>query len=121
MMALRGEPISSSPRRVACWICWSTMRCTLGKSPRWCSTKRMRLLDLGFATRAEPRSRPAARRRQNLLFSATFPMEVQTLAHELLHEPALIEVEPLNQELPDIEQRAIKVDQAKRTPCWSAC
>ncbi|CAG1017384.1 ATP-dependent RNA helicase RhlE [Burkholderiaceae bacterium] len=56
-------------------------------------------------------------RRQNLLFSATFPPALQALASRLLHEPVRIDVpqEPAAAR-PVVEQHAVEVDAAKRTP-----
>jgi superfamily II DNA/RNA helicase len=56
---------------------------------------------------------PAAR--QTLLFSATFPDEVQRLAAALLREPVRLSVEHDEQTAPHIQQRAIRVDTAQRT------
>ena len=75
-----------------------------------------RLMDLGFAAELNRILALLPKHRQKLLFSATFPTEVQDLAHGLLHDPELIEVAPVPQELPDIQQRAIEVDEAKRAP-----
>jgi ATP-dependent RNA helicase RhlE len=53
-----------------------------------------RMLDMGFLPdiRRVLRALPAARR-QTLLFSATLPPAITALARELLHEPAMINVE----------------------------
>ena len=51
-----------------------------------------RLLDLGFAEELARVLALLPARRQNLLFSATFPPAVQALATQLLHEPLRIEV-----------------------------
>jgi len=81
-----------------------------------------RLLSLGFADELTRLLELLPARRQNLLFSATFPLAVQTLAARLLHEPARISVEESTppagapEELGAIEQRAIAVDTDKRTP-----
>jgi ATP-dependent RNA helicase RhlE len=74
-----------------------------------------RLFDLGFAEELARILALLPPQRQNLFFSATFPPAVQTLAHTLLHEPVRIEVLPEPQTEPDIEQRAIAVDAARRT------
>jgi ATP-dependent RNA helicase RhlE len=74
-----------------------------------------RLLDLGFAEELERILTLLPRRRQNLFFSATFPPAVQSLAHTLLQDPLRIEVLPAPQDQPDILQRAIAVDAARRT------
>jgi ATP-dependent RNA helicase RhlE len=77
-----------------------------------------RLLDAGFGDelRRVIALLPRGRQRQTLLFSATFPPEVQALAQALLQDPVRIElvVEPAR--APAISQRALQVDTAQRTP-----
>jgi len=75
-----------------------------------------RLLDAGFADELSRLFAKLPRRRQNLLFSATFPAGVQELAHKLLHEPVRVTAEATPAEAPDIEQHAVEVDAARRTP-----
>jgi len=75
-----------------------------------------RLLDLGFADELKRIIERLPENRQNLLFSATFPMAVETLVREWLREPARIEVDSEPEQAPDIAQRAIRVDTDKRTP-----
>ena len=75
-----------------------------------------RLLDKGFE---EELSRVLAllpKRRQHLLCSATFAPSVQALAEQLLHEPVRIDLRADAVSVPDIQQRAIQVDAAQRTP-----
>ena len=73
-----------------------------------------RLLDLGFAEELARIRSLLPRQRQNLFFSATFPPAVQALAHTLLQDPLRIDVLPESGP-PDIVQRAIAVDVARRT------
>ena len=76
-----------------------------------------RMLSLGFADELA-RLLALLERPQNLLFSATFPPAVRTLAENLLHEPLRIEVDagvPLASTQALIVQRAIEVDAPKRT------
>ena len=76
-----------------------------------------RMLSLGFADELA-RLLALLERPQNLLFSATFPPAVRTLAENLLHEPLRIEVAagaPLASTQALIVQRAIEVDAPKRT------
>jgi len=75
-----------------------------------------RMLDLGFADEVARLLTLLPERRQNLLFSATFPPLVESMALNLLHEPTRIEVDTDPIEAPAIEQRAIRVDPDKRTP-----
>ena len=74
-----------------------------------------RLFDLGFADELNRVLALLPARRQNLLFSATFPPEVQALATALLHEPVRIEVASAPDTKPNITQRAIEVDPPRRT------
>jgi ATP-dependent RNA helicase RhlE len=75
-----------------------------------------RMLDLGFADELSRILPLLPKRRQNLLFSATFPPAVESMAMKFLHKPTRIEITPDPTDTPDIEQRAIRVDTAKRTP-----
>lgn len=52
-------------------------------------------------------------RRQNLLFSATFPDEVKVLAGQLLEAPELIQTGPPNSTRPAIEQSVYRVDRKR--------
>jgi ATP-dependent RNA helicase RhlE len=82
-----------------------------------------RMLDLGFAHELSGILKLLPERRQNLLFSATFPASVESMAMNLLHEPVRIAIHTETSDdkddladAPAIEQRAIRVDTAKRTP-----
>ncbi|CAN7674337.1 DEAD/DEAH box helicase [Variovorax sp. LjRoot84] len=74
-----------------------------------------RLLDLGFADELGRILALLPAQRQNLLFSATFPAAVRSLAEGLLREPARVEVQAEPAEAPAILQRAIEVDAGRRT------
>ena len=74
-----------------------------------------RLLALGFADELARIVSRLPTRRQTLLFSATFPTEVETLVKNLLREPVRVEVAAAPDTTPDIEQRAIEVDAPRRT------
>ena len=73
------------------------------------------LFSLGFTVELNRILALLPPRRQNLLFSATFPAAVQSLAGSLLHEPVRIDVPPEPTTKPDILQRAIEVDPPRRT------
>ncbi|MCA6215773.1 DEAD/DEAH box helicase [Ideonella sp. B7] len=88
-----------------------------------------RLLDSGFADELAGVLRALPARRQNLLFSATFPAEVDALAHQLLRDPLRVDVAPAPGASADTEgpqgaeaaaplltERAIEVDSTRRTP-----
>ena len=74
-----------------------------------------RLLDLGFAEELDRVLKQLPLKRQNLLFSATFPAGVQGLADALLREPVQIRIEAEVQAPLTIAQQAIAVDADKRT------
>lgn len=74
-----------------------------------------RLLDLGFADELEKILSLLPLRRQNLLFSATFPPAVHALAENLLRDPLRVDVPSTPETTPDILQRAIHVDAPRRT------
>ena len=74
-----------------------------------------RLLDEGFADELTRVLALLPDRRQNLLFSATFPPAVQSLAELLLRQPVRIDVATTAETSPDIQQRSIAVDPERRT------
>lgn len=75
-----------------------------------------RLLDLGFQDELDRILALLPPRRQNLCFSATFPPAVRALLAQLLHEPLRLGLAQEPESRPDIAQRAIEVDAARRTP-----
>ncbi|HZY17810.1 MAG TPA: DEAD/DEAH box helicase [Ramlibacter sp.] len=74
-----------------------------------------RLLDLGFAAERERVLAALPAQRQNLLFSATFPPDVQALADALLHDAVRVAAASQAEALPQIDQRTIAVDASRRT------
>jgi superfamily II DNA/RNA helicase len=76
-----------------------------------------RMLDEGFADELSRLVALLPAKRQNLFFSATFPPAVQGLADSMLRDPVRVEV-PAEAvaDQPAIEQRAVQVDTAQRTP-----
>jgi ATP-dependent RNA helicase RhlE len=78
-----------------------------------------RMLDMGFIPDIKRILAVLPARRQNLLFSATFPEEVRRLSKELLHAPITVEVAPRNAPaelvthqvhlVPDTRKRALLV------------
>ena len=75
-----------------------------------------RLLDGGFADELARVLALLPARRQNLLFSATFPPAVEALAQRLLHDPVRVDVGQEAAAVATIAERAIVVDAARRTP-----
>lgn len=75
-----------------------------------------RMLDLGFADELLQILTMLPDERQNLLFSATFPRKMESIARDFLCDSKRIEIESESEEVSNIQQRAIRVDTAKRTP-----
>jgi ATP-dependent RNA helicase RhlE len=74
-----------------------------------------KLLDMGFADELARIVALLPVRRQNLFFSATFPPSVQALADKLLRDPVRVATLDAAEHTPDIAQRAIEVDEPRRT------
>ncbi len=74
-----------------------------------------RLFSLGFADELARVIALLPARRQNLLFSATFPPAVWKLAENLLLNPTRIQMPAAPTDTPDIQQRAFEVDAPLRT------
>jgi ATP-dependent RNA helicase RhlE len=77
-----------------------------------------RMLDMGFipAIRRVLALLPA--KRQNLLFSATFPDEIRKLAASFMHDPVTVEVAPRNRPVELISQVAYPWAGNKSASCW---
>ena len=76
-----------------------------------------RLLDLGFADEVGRVLALLPAQRQTLLFSATLPDTVSALAASALRDPLVVQAAAAGGgDAPDITQRAIVVDSARRTP-----
>ena len=115
MMALRGgaDVVVATPGRLLDLVAQNALR--LGEVEILVLDEADRLLSLGFAEELA-RILALLDRRQNLLFSATFPPGVQALAEELLDDPVRIAIdarESLGE--PRILERAIEVDAPRRT------
>lgn len=65
-----------------------------------------RMLDMGFIADIRRVIRLLPKKRQNLLFSATYSEDMRRLAQTLLHDPAEIEVARRNAAVESVEQRA---------------
>ncbi len=73
-----------------------------------------RMLDMGFIRDIKKILALLPKRRQNLLFSATFSDEIKLLADGLLNNPALIEVARRNATAELIEQKVYPVDRERK-------
>lgn len=74
-----------------------------------------RMLDLRFMEDITKILNLLPRRRQNLLFSATFPEAIRTLAEKLLQSPILIDVDPKNTPAKNVKQWLCEVDKSRKT------
>ena len=74
-----------------------------------------RMLDMGFIHDIKRVIALLPRRRQNLLFSATFPDSIRTLANQLLNRPRLIEVARRNSPAEKVNQIVYRVDKDRKT------
>ncbi|MDB6157530.1 MAG: rhlE 3 [Gammaproteobacteria bacterium] len=115
MMALRGgaDIVVATPGRLLDLADKNALR--LADATTLVLDEADRLLDLGFAVELTSIIERLPQRRQNLLFSATFPPAVRVLAERLLHDPIRIDVPTTTATQPDILQRSIHVDTARRT------
>ncbi|MBK7791078.1 MAG: DEAD/DEAH box helicase [Betaproteobacteria bacterium] len=73
-----------------------------------------RMLDMGFIRDIKRILALLPKKRQNLLFSATFSDEIKDLADNLLNAPAMIEVTPRNSTVEIIAQRVHPVDRDRK-------
>ncbi|UJW82950.1 DEAD/DEAH box helicase [Hydrogenophaga sp. SL48] len=116
LMALRGgaDVVVATPGRLLDLVEHNALK--LGAVELLVLDEADRLLDLGFADELARVLALLPAKRQNLFFSATFPPAVETLARELLHEPLRVDVpSPTQDEAPVVLQRAIAVDDKRRT------
>ncbi|MDF3934983.1 DEAD/DEAH box helicase [Pseudomonas citronellolis] len=73
-----------------------------------------RMLDLGFARELDEVFAALPKRRQTLLFSATFSEAIRKLAGGLLRDPLSIEVAPRNTAAKTVKQQLITVDKKRK-------
>jgi len=116
MMRLRGgaDIVVATPGRLLDLVQHNALR--LSQVSTLVLDEADRLLDAGFGDELSRVLALLPERRQQLLFSATFPPAVQALADDLLVDPVRIDVPASATEAPDITQRAIEVDAPLRTP-----
>jgi len=115
MMALRGgaDIVVATPGRLLDLVDHNALR--LADVTTLVLDEADRLLDLGFSDELARIIERLPRRRQNLLFSATFPPAVHSLLESLLQKPIRIDMPSTTETQPAILQRAIHVDLARRT------
>jgi len=74
-----------------------------------------RMLDLGFARELDGIMKLLPKKRQTLLFSATFSDQIRALSNQMLRDPVRIEATPRNTTVAAVKQWIITVDK-KRKP-----
>ncbi len=73
-----------------------------------------RMLDMGFLRDIKKIIALLPNRRQNLMFSATYSKDIKALSTTFLNNPAQVSVTPQNTTVEIIEQKAYRVDKAKK-------
>ena len=73
-----------------------------------------RMLDMGFINDIRKVIKLMPKKRQNLLFSATFSKDIRNMTKELLINPLTIEISPENTTANTVEQSAFRCDQESK-------
>lgn len=73
-----------------------------------------RMLDMGFLRDIKKILALLPKKRQNLLFSATFSKEIKKLAGEFLHNPVSVEATPENTTVEKINQKVYRADKGRK-------
>ncbi|WP_144394441.1 DEAD/DEAH box helicase [Pleionea sediminis] len=74
-----------------------------------------RMLDLGFSQEIDNVLKCVPRKRQTLLFSATFPNSVKKLSEHLTQKPLIVQVNPENKTARTVKQWIHPVDKKRKT------
>ncbi|QIE59175.1 DEAD/DEAH box helicase [Rasiella rasia] len=74
-----------------------------------------RMLDMGFARDINKILALLPKRRQNLLFSATFSKEIKKLAGSFLNNPVMVEAAPENTTAEKVDQLIYKTNKSSKT------
>ena len=115
MMALRGgtDVVVATPGRLLDLVERNAL--SLGAVQILVLDEADRLLDLGFSAELHALLDKLPPVRQSLFFSATLGPDVKALADALLRDPLRVEVVATEDERAEIQQRAIAVDEPRRT------
>ena len=79
-----------------------------------------KMLDLGFEKELEEILKEIPKKRQNLLFSATYPPKMLEIAAKITTDPIMIAIEAEKTTQEGIKQRAIQVNRENRGPLLRA-
>ncbi len=74
-----------------------------------------RMLDMGFLPDIKKIISLTPRKRQSMLFSATFPKEIVDLTRDILKDPVSVKVSPKSVAAKNIEQRVLFVDRENKS------
>ena len=73
-----------------------------------------RMLDMGFVHDVKKVIAKLPKERQNLMFSATMPKEIEQLAAGILHDPAFVKVDPVSSTVERIDQSLYFVEKGNK-------
>ena len=73
-----------------------------------------RMLDMGFVHDVKKVIAKLPRQRQNLMFSATMPKEIEQLAAGILYDPAFVKVDPVSSTVDRIQQSLYFVEKGNK-------
>ena len=73
-----------------------------------------RMLDMGFSDEINKIMALLPKKRQNLLFSATFSDDIRKLTRALLNNPLQVDISPRNSAAKSVKQWAYEVDKSKK-------
>ena len=73
-----------------------------------------RMLDMGFVHDVKKVIAKLPAKRQNLMFSATMPKEIEQLAAGILHDPAFVKVDPVSSTVERIDQSLYFVEKGNK-------
>ncbi|MCI7279096.1 MAG: DEAD/DEAH box helicase [Faecalibacterium prausnitzii] len=73
-----------------------------------------RMLDMGFVHDVKKVIAKLPGQRQNLMFSATMPKEIEQLAAGILHDPAFVKVDPVSSTVDRIQQSLYFVEKGNK-------
>ena len=79
-----------------------------------------RMLDMGFLPAIKRILTHVPVRRQTMLFSATFGAEIKKLAHDFLHDPAVVDLSPVSAPSENVTQIVYPVAQSQKRALFQA-